>query len=245
MARSRPLARVYSDHSLAEGQTVRIDSAKAHHLRNVLRAKPGEHVRMFNDRDGEWQVKLVDSGARNIVAGTCQVQIAAADILPDVWLLFAPLKKVRIDYVVEKATEIGVSRLMPVTTQYTMASRISVGRLTSLAISSTEQCGGITVPCIQPLQKLESVLENWPGDRILCYCDETMLAWPNEIPGYQRDGKYAVLVGPEGGFSPRERQYLRGLEFVVPFALGPRIMRAETAAVVALTLLHSSGSRAA
>ena len=199
---------------------------------------------MFNDRDGEWQVELEESSARNIVAGTCQVQIAAADILPDVWLLFAPLKKARIDYVVEKATEIGVARLMPVTTQYTTASRISISRLTSLAIASTEQCGGIAIPGVKPLQALESVLEQWPEDRILWYCDETVLAWSKENSSGRQNGKCAVLIGPEGGFSPQEHQYLRSLEFVVPLALGPRVMRAETAAVVALTLLHSSGLRA-
>ncbi|MCY4541390.1 MAG: 16S rRNA (uracil(1498)-N(3))-methyltransferase [Rhodobacteraceae bacterium] len=241
MTRSRPLTRLYSDLPLGVAKTVRLFGSVDHYVRKVLRGRPGEHLLLFNDRDGEWRVRIKVVHT-DCIDTLCVERRAFPDKLPDVWLLFAPLKKAPTNYVVEKATELGVSRIQPVSTQYTNTSRVSLRRLRNVAIESTEQCGGISIPQVRPLEPLKSVLEHWPSNRVLFHCDETMLRWSLPDPGLGPTDRKALLVGPEGGFSPEERDLLRSKDFVAPLALGSRILRAETAVAVALAIVHSSVS---
>jgi 16S rRNA (uracil1498-N3)-methyltransferase len=162
---------------------------------------------------------------------------------PDLWLLFAPIKKARTDFIVEKATEMGAARIMPVQTDFTNAERIRQDRLQAHAIEAAEQCGGTFVPEVSDLQRLDRVLADWPAGRGLIFADETAVgrsALLPELVAPATSGRgWAILIGPEGGFSPAERERLRALPFVTPIALGPRILRADTAAVAALTLFQT------
>ena len=154
---------------------------------------------------------------------------------PDLWLFFSPLKKVRTDFIVEKATELGVAKIIPVQTEHTNADRIKLTRLSAHAIEAAEQCGGTYIPKIEELQKINEVLENFPPDRSLLFCDEKLQASGINFENLKK-GKWAILVGPEGGFSEIERNYLKGLKFTISISLGPRILRADTAAVTAISL---------
>jgi 16S rRNA (uracil1498-N3)-methyltransferase len=159
--------------------------------------------------------------------------------LPDLWLLFAPLKKARTDFLVEKAVELGAARLIPVQTDFTNADRIRQDRLQAHAVEAAEQCGGLSVPVVEDLRPLPRLLADWPAGRHLMWCDETALGAATALAALPR-GPWAVLIGPEGGFSPAEQARLRGLPFVQRVSLGPRILRAETAAVAALVLWQSA-----
>ncbi|MFW5641651.1 MAG: 16S rRNA (uracil(1498)-N(3))-methyltransferase, partial [Roseicyclus sp.] len=155
---------------------------------------------------------------------------------PDLWLLFAPIRKARTDFIVEKAAEMGAARILPVQTEFTNAERIRQDRLQAHAIEAAEQCGGTYVPPVEDLRRLDAVLADWPEDRHLVFADEA-LAGAREALGRAPDAaKWAILIGPEGGFSEAERARLRSLSFVTPVSLGPRILRADTAAVAALAL---------
>ena len=150
-------------------------------------------------------------------------------------LFFSPLKKVRTDFIVEKATELGVAKIIPVQTEHTNADRVNISRLSAHAIEAAEQCGGTYIPKIEELQKINEVLENFPLDRRLLFCDEKLQASEVNLENLKK-GKWAILVGPEGGFSEIERNYLKGLKFTFSISLGPRILRADTAAVTAISL---------
>jgi 16S rRNA (uracil1498-N3)-methyltransferase len=178
----------------------------------------------------------------------CDRQTAPLMLPPDLWLLFAPIKKARTDFIVEKATEMGAARIMPVQTEFTNAERIRQDRLQAHAVEAAEQCGGTFVPEVTDLQRLDRVLADWPDGRRLICADEGAVGRSALLPELvaadadrpvQGSG-WAILIGPEGGFSQAERDRLRGLPFVHPIALGPRILRADTAAVAALTLFQSS-----
>jgi 16S rRNA (uracil1498-N3)-methyltransferase len=169
-------------------------------------------------------------------------QTAPLMLPPDLWLLFAPIKKARTDFIVEKATEMGVARILPVQTEFTNAERIRQDRLQAHAIEAAEQCGGTFVPEVADLQRLDAVLADWPEGRRLIFADEgragLSLVLPDLVEG--QGAGWAILIGPEGGFSQAERERLRGLPFVTAISLGPRILRADTAAVAALTLFQAS-----
>ena len=154
---------------------------------------------------------------------------------PDLWLFFSPLKKIRTDFIVEKATELGVAKIIPVQTKHTNADRIKLTRLSAHAIEAAEQCGGTFIPKIEGLQKINQVLENFPPDRRLLFCDEKLQESEFNLENLKK-GKWAILIGPEGGFSEIERNYLKGLHFTFSLSLGPRILRADTAAVAAISL---------
>jgi 16S rRNA (uracil1498-N3)-methyltransferase len=154
---------------------------------------------------------------------------------PDLWLYFSPLKKVRTDFIVEKATELGVRKIIPVRTEHTNSDRISIDRLRAHAREAAEQCGGTYVPKIVELQKLNDVLNNFPTDRKILFCDEELKQSEVKLKNLEK-GKWAILVGPEGGFSEIERNHLRGLKFTQSISLGPRILRADTAVVTAISL---------
>ena len=235
----RPKIRLYVDHALQAGQTVDLSRDQANYLFNVMRLGQGAQVALFNGRDGEWRALVAEAGKRS-GSLVCDVQTAPLIPPPDLWLLFAPIKKARTDFIVEKATEMGAARIIPVQTDFTNAERIRQDRLQAHAIEATEQCGGTFVPEVSDLQWLDRVLADWPEDRGLIFADEGLAGTEASLAAAPRRQSWAILIGPEGGFSEAERARLRGLPFVTPIALGPRILRADTAAVAALTLFQAS-----
>ena len=234
MARERAKIRLFVDAPLGEGQSVPLTRAQAHYLFTVMRLSPGDHVALFNGRDGEWLAEVVDAGRKT---GRLRCLGRSAPLLPppDLWFLFAPIRKERTDFIVEKATEMGAARILPVSTDHTLARSLRRDRLQAHAVEAAEQCGGTYVPPVDDLQPLARVLDDWPADRRLMFCDEALAGARQGLAG-QPPGPWAILIGPVGGFSDRERQRLRAMEQAVPVSLGPRILRADTAAVAALTL---------
>ncbi|MEL7301062.1 MAG: 16S rRNA (uracil(1498)-N(3))-methyltransferase [Pseudomonadota bacterium] len=226
------VVRLYVDQPLGAGQSVTLGRDHANRLFNVMRMGPGDELRLFNGVAGEWRARVREAGKRG---GVLEVREEAAPqrMPPDLWLLFAPIKKERTDFIVEKATELGAARILPVQTDFTNAERLRQDRLAAHAVAAAEQCGGTYVPEVAPLQKLSSLLDAWPAGRQLMFCDEAAPqgALPTEA------GPWAIIVGPEGGFSDAERGRLAALGHTV--SLGPRILRADTAAVAALTLWQS------
>jgi 16S rRNA (uracil1498-N3)-methyltransferase len=229
--------RLYVDHPLAEGQAVPLSQDQAHYLTGVMRLGVGAGVLLFNGRDGEWLATLTVAGKRGAIA-TCEAQTKALQMPPDLWLLFAPIKKARTDFIVEKAVELGVRRIQPVQTRHTNSERIRQDRLQAHAVEAAEQCGGTYVPEVADLAALDRVLAQWPEGRRLYWCDETAIGQPATLA--PAEGPAAILIGPEGGFSADESQRLRARPGVVPLSLGPRILRADTAAVAAITLWQAA-----
>jgi len=231
--------RLYVDAPLGKGQSLSLSKGHAHYITGVMRQKAGAIVALFNGRDGEWQAELVDAGKRRAVL-TCLQQSKAQKPPPDVWLYFAPIKKVRTDFIVEKAAELGVARICPVQTDFTNAERIRQDRLQAHAIEAAEQCGETYVPPVEALQKLDTVLTGWPTDRKLLFCDETLVNDATQGLADAKGKKWAILIGPEGGFSDKEITKLRAMDVTHPISLGPRVLRADTAAVAALTLWQNT-----
>lgn len=230
--------RLYIDHPLAAGQPVPLEQGQAHYLSGVMRQKPGDRVRVFNGRDGEWLAKLDQIGKRG-GSVTAVEQSAPQQDPPDLWLCFAPIKKARTDFIVEKAAEMGAARILPVQTDHTNSERIRQDRLQAHAIEAAEQCGGTFVPPVDDLTPLSRLLDGWDDTRRILWADEA-LAGPAQTLAGLASGPWAILIGPEGGFSEAERARLRSLPFVTPVSLGPRILRADTAAVAALALWQAS-----
>ncbi len=231
--------RLYVDHPLAEGERVALSRDQAHYLFGVMRQRVGDQVALFNGKDGEWRAEVVEAGKRAGVL-TCLAQTRLLQPPPDLWLLFAPIKKARTDFIVEKAAELGAARILPVQTDFTNTERIRRDRLQAHAIEAAEQCGGTYVPEVAELQRLDQALSNWPEDRHLIFADEALVAAKAALEAAPAGEKWAILIGPEGGFSPAERDRLTALPFVTPISLGPRILRADTAAVAALTLFQAT-----
>jgi 16S rRNA (uracil1498-N3)-methyltransferase len=235
--------RLFLDHDLAAGAHVALDRARANYLVNVLRMKDGDRLLVFNGRDGEWLAGLATQGRKShaVVVGERQRPQPAP---PDLDYLFAPLKQARLDYVVGKAVEMGVGRLRPVLTQHGQVARINAQRMAANVIEAAEQCGVLAIPTIAGPVSLGAVLEAWPSGepgRRIVFCDESHEADdPLTVLSRLPPSPLAVLIGPEGGFSTQERDRLRGLPFVTPIPLGPRILRADTAAVAALALVQST-----
>lgn len=231
--------RLYVDHPLAAGQPVPLSRDQANYLFSVMRLGVGDAVWLFNGRDGEWKAEVAEAGKRR---GTLlpQAQTRALQMPPDLWLLFAPIKKARTDFIVEKATELGVSRIVPLRTDYTNSERLRQDRLQAHAIEAAEQCGGTVVPEVTELTTLDKVLTHWPADRHLIFCDEQTAGVSSDMRTLNAVAPAAILIGPEGGFSQNERERLRSLAQVIPVSLGPRILRADTAAVSALTLWQAA-----
>jgi 16S rRNA (uracil1498-N3)-methyltransferase len=226
--------RLYVDHPLGVGQSVPLNRDQAHYLFGVMRLGVGDVISLINSRDGEWDAIVEKAGNKGGVLA-CQAQTRGLQTPPDLWLVFAPIRKERTAFIVEKAVELGAARIMPVRTDFTQsANRIRTDKLQAHAIEASEQCGGTFVPPVDDLVKLERLLADWPKDRQLMFCDETAIGAPVRLP--VMPGPWAVLIGPEGGFSPAERDKLRALPFAHAVSLGPRILRADTAAVAALTL---------
>ena len=231
--------RLYVTADLGAGVTVALSEAQAHYLLHVMRAGPGDRVRLFNGRDGEWLAEIALAGKRGVTLLCCAQTERQAGV-PDLWLAFAPIKKTPSDYLTQKATELGVSRLLPVFTRRTIVTRVNEERMLANAVEAAEQSGRLTVPEIAPATRLDRLLAEWPGDRVLFFCDEGGDARPlAEAARGAGEGPAAILTGPEGGFDPAERAALRALPFVVPVTLGPRILRADTAALAALAIWQS------
>jgi len=233
----RAKIRLFVDAPLGAAQSVALNRDQANYLFNVMRLENGAQVALFNSRDGEWTAEVVQSNKRGGVL-VCQVQTLPLQMPPDLWLLFAPIKKARTDFIVEKAAEMGAARIMPVQTRFTNADRIRQDRLQAHAVEAAEQCGGTFVPEVTELARLDDVLATWPAARHLMFCDETLSGKPAALQGGA--APWAILIGPEGGFAPDEQAKLRTMKNVAPVSLGPRILRADTAAVAALTLWQTT-----
>jgi len=226
--------RLYVEHPLGVGQSVPLGRDAAHYLFGVMRQGVGAAVLVFNGTDGEWLAEVREAGKRGGVLSV-QSQTRPLQMPPDLWLLFAPIKKARTDFIVEKAAEMGAARIIPVQTEFTNAGRIQQDRLQAHAVEAAEQCGGTYVPEVTALQKMDRLLADWPQDRQLMFCDEAEAGGRMTLPE-NGNGPWAILIGPEGGFSQAERKRLRALPFSHTISLGPRILRADTAAVAAMTL---------
>ena len=230
--------RLYTENDLAAGLSVTLPSAQAHYLGHVMRLKEGAPVALFNGRDGEWLAKIV-SIKRGQAAVTLERQTGPQDVETDLWLLFAPVKRARIDFIAAKATELGVSALAPVFTDNTAVSRVNEERLAANAIEAAEQCGRNSVPTIQSTASLTERLADWPAARRILLCDETGAGAPvmDALAGLPPDraaAPWAILCGPEGGFSRQELDLLAEKTIVTRISLGPRILRADTAALAAI-----------
>lgn len=230
--------RLFVDGTLATGKTIEIGRARAHYLRDVLRLSPGAPLRLFNGCDGEWRAAvatLAKTGGTLAVEARTREQAAE----PDLWLVFAPVKRAAIDLIAEKATELGVSRLQPVMTRHAHVDRVNIERLGAIAMAAAEQCERLTLPVICNPVALAELLAQWPLDRRLLVCAEGGEARPigEALSAFGRvtiDVAGAILTGPEGGFDRAELDALRKSPFAVAVGLGPRILRAETAAMAAI-----------
>lgn len=226
--------RLFVEHPLGAGQSLKLDKAQAHYLFGVMRQGEGAKLAVFNGSDGEWLAEVSQAGKR---AGELECIAKRKEQMdpPDVWLMFAPIKKARTDFIVEKAAEMGAAKIVPVQTDFTNSERIRQDRLQAHAVEAAEQCGGTFVPEVTDLSKLSKLLDGWDATRQILFCDETLAGASSrlaELPA----GPWAILIGPEGGFSDAERARLRALPFAHAVSLGPRILRADTAAVAAMTL---------
>jgi 16S rRNA (uracil1498-N3)-methyltransferase len=229
--------RLYVDQPLGDGQAVRLSPDQAHYLTGVMRLVAGSPLLLFNGRDGEWRATLTDASKRGAIA-TPDSLLKPLRLPPDLWLVFAPIKKARTDFIVEKAVELGTARILPVQTRHTNSERIRQDRLQAHAVEAAEQCGATYVPEVADLIALDKLLATWPEDRRLYWCDETALGQPATLT--PATGPAAILIGPEGGFSAEEAARLRARPNVTALSLGPRILRADTAAIAALTLWQAA-----
>ena len=234
MAYRAPKIRLYVQEPLGDSAQIVLGRDQSHYLTGVMRQLPGQHVAVFNGQDGEWDAEITGAGRRSATL-CCHTQIRPQDRPADLWLCFAPIKKARTDFIVEKATEMGVRHIQPVLTEYTNAERLRIDRLQAHCVEAAEQCGGVFVPKIADPVKLPALIAEWDTTRNLWFCDEESDQMDLASSGSNLP-KAAVLIGPEGGFSPAERALLLTQSFTDRIHLGPRILRADTAAVAALTL---------
>lgn len=238
-APARARTRLHVDADLASSR-VRLDADQTHYLRNVMRIPAGGLVLLFNARDGEWLARI-DLYAKNHAEAEPVERRRAPARESDLWLVFAPIKRAHLDYVVEKATELGVSALRPVMTRRTVAERVNLDRMRATATEAAEQSERLSVPEILPPVTLPQALANWPAERNLLLCDETGGggAIAEVLARADLAAPWAVLTGPEGGFAPEELEMLRAHAKIVPAGLGPRVLRADTAAIAALAVFQS------
>ena len=239
----RIATRLYVEDDLGPGATVGLDHARAHFLRSVLRLSRGAALALFNGRDGEWSARL-DGLGKGWASLVVEAQRREQSPEPDLWLLFAPIKRARIDFLAEKASELGVSRLQPVLTRNTSVTRVNCERLAANAREAAEQCERLSVPAVGEPLDLFTALADWPARRRLLVCAEAGPSQPiaavlsaqaaNDTVTGTGAESWAILTGPEGGFTESELDGLRNLPFVKPVGLGPRVLRADTAAIAAL-----------
>ncbi len=231
--------RLFVESGLSAGRQIAAEAGQANYLLTVLRLKEGDAVLVFNGRDGEWRARIAET-RRKACSLRLEEQTREQTPLPDLHYLFAPLKHARLDYMVQKAVEMGVGRLCPVLTEFTQISRVNLERMQANVVEAAEQCGILAIPPVEVPRKLLEALAEWNPTRRLIFCDE---AAPVENPGEAMRGlprgPAALLIGPEGGFSDAERADLVARPYVTALSLGPRILRADTAAVAALALVQS------
>lgn len=231
--------RLYVDAPLGVQAAVALNDAQSHYLLHVMRAKSGDRLRVFNGRDGEWVARIAEAARRRCVLA-CERQSSPQLEVPDIWLVFAPVKKTPADYLVQKATELGVRVLQPVFTRRTIVRRLNLERMTANAIEAAEQSGRVGIPDVREAQEFERLLAAWDTGRHIAFCDEAGDAYPlAEALQGAPEGPWAIFTGPEGGFDPSERAALRALSNVHPVSLGERILRADTAALAALAVWQS------
>jgi 16S rRNA (uracil1498-N3)-methyltransferase len=233
------MQRLYVPDDLAEGRAIEPSPPQTHYLLNVLRLGDGAEILLFNGRDGEWRATLAQAGrkkARLTPAGQTRPQPP----LPDLLYCFAPLKQGRLDYLVQKAVEMGAGALQPVITQHTQVTKLGIDRLQANAVEAAEQCGILAIPPVREPVRFDRLLADWDSGRRLIFCDEDA-GTNNPLPALLaiEEHRLGLLVGPEGGFSDAERRELRALPFVTAIPLGPRILRADTAAVAALAVVQA------
>ena len=229
--------RLYVDHPLGPGQSVPLNRDQANYLFAVMRLSVGDPLLLFNGQDGEWLAEVAVANKRNGVLLATE-PTRPMQYPPDLWYVFAPIKKARTDFIVEKATEMGAARIIPVETEYTNSARLRIDRLQAHAVEAAEQCGGTFVPEVAEILPLKQLLATWPSERKLLFCDES-LASSKQTLGAATQGPWGILIGPEGGFSEKERSEIAAMPQSVGISLGPRILRADTACVAALTIWQS------
>jgi len=230
--------RLFVEALLTDGLELPVAGAQAHYLISVMRMKVGSPVKLFDNVSGEWLAEAAMIGKRDLILRVTGL-LRPRETVPDIWLLAAPIKKARIDLVAEKACELGVARYQPVITRRTVIERLNLERLHSHMVEAAEQCGRAALPELAEAVKLPAMLRSWPEDRILYFADESGGA-PFAATSADRKGPAAILIGPEGGFDDEERAMIRALPQAVPVSLGPRILRAETAAIAALAIWMAS-----
>src|SRR5258708_2819841 len=240
MADSGGKVRLFVEAPLAAGAKLTLSDGQAHYLLHVMRSRVGDYLQLFNGADGEWRARITEVTRRGCTV-LCETENEAQAEMPDLWLAFAPIKKIPADYLAQKATELGVKVLQPVITNRTVARRVNLERMRANAIEAAEQSGRLSVPEIREPVALDSLLRIWPADRRLLFCDEGGDAAPiaNALEHVGEQTRWGILTGPEGGFDPQERESIRQCSFVLPVTLGPRIMRADTAALAALAVWQS------
>jgi len=222
--------RLFVDTPLSASAAVTLAAPASHYLASVMRLGPGDAVRLFDDRSGEWLARI-DGGTRKALGVRIEAQLRPRETVPDLWLCVAPLKRGRIDWLAEKACELGVARLVPVLTRRTVVDKLNLDRLRAHMIEAAEQCGRTALPELREPVALAALLRDWPTGRTLVFADETGGVPLREVA---RPGPAAILIGPEGGFTPDERAAVRAVPGAVGVSLGPRILRADTAAAVAV-----------
>jgi 16S rRNA (uracil1498-N3)-methyltransferase len=233
------MIRLFIPQDLAAGYGVILTLEQSRYLTAVMRQPIGAQVLLFNGRDGEWTATLTETGKRGSLLKVDD-QVRAMSLGPDLDLVVAMVKRGRIETIVEKAAELGVRRVRLAVTRRTNVDFVKLGRLDAIALEAAEQTGRLDVPTVEDPEKLADILDGWDPARQLVFCDEAGDARPalQALAGSQ--GPAAILIGPEGGFAPEERERLRSLPFVIPVSLGPRILRADTAAIAALTLWQAA-----
>ena len=236
----RRITRLYVAAGLSSGAAIELDRAQAHYLRSVLRLGAGAAVAVFNGTDGEWLCRVSEIGKGASLAVESQLRDAEPAAETDLWLLFAPIKRARLDWLVEKATELGVAALLPVWTARTQAERVNLDRLQTHAVEAAEQSERLSVPELRAPQRLDRLLASWPGGRRLILCDESGAGEPiSDVAARLPPGPVALLVGPEGGFDETELDAFGKLSFVTRVGLGPRVLRAETATLAAVAVFQA------
>ena len=230
--------RLFCEVTLTVGETINLETEQSHYLKNVMRCKINEKILVFDNNTGEYIAEITNIHKRSIDIEILE-KTKPRYVPGDVWLIFCPLKKTRTDFLIEKSTELGLRKFLPTLSDKTQTKILSLNRFRKNIVEAVEQCGGTFIPEILPISSLSRVIEELPEDRILIFCDESLESRNiNDCLLLERPEKAAILVGPEGGFSDSERKLLITKKNILPVSLGNRILRAETAAVAALTMWH-------
>jgi 16S rRNA (uracil1498-N3)-methyltransferase len=226
--------RLFMDEPLVEGAAVHVTGSAAHYLLGVMRLKEGAPVKLFDDQTGEYLAIITAAGKRDLTLSV-EAKLRSRETGPDLWLCQAPIKKDRFDWIAEKSCELGIARFVPVLTSRCVVDKIKEDRLRSQMIEAAEQCERTALPEIAPMVKLDALLKNWPSERILYFCDERGgNSFADAIAA--NAGPAAILIGPEGGFTDEENAAIRAHPFAQAVSLGPRILRADTAAIAAISV---------